>query len=171
MHLEIYSNTQPVCPMAGAFPGKEKCIALFPIDRELSLSIHLNKKLHIIKHKIYLLITPVKSPLRGSLSHILYFILYSFGNWLTPWRKRKFVLAFLPFPKKWKKKKKSSREKRKTFPSNCSETEKIIQINFLFCLFVQFKMIKFTSHFKPLQGHFASSESSSTWTILCLSNV
>lgn len=60
---------------------------------------------------------------------------------------------------------------KKKIPFDCPETGKRIQINFLFCLFVQFKMIKFTSHFKTLQGQFASSESSSTWTTLCLSNV
>lgn len=64
-----------------------------------------------------------------------------------------------------------SLKKKKKIPLDCPETGKIIQINFPFCLFVQFKMIKFTSHFKTLQGHFASSESSSTWTTLCLSNV
>lgn len=61
--------------------------------------------------------------------------------------------------------------KKKKIPLDCPETGKRIQINFAFCLFVQFKMIKLTSHFKTLQGHFASSESSSTWTFLCLSNV
>lgn len=89
---------------------------------------------------------------------ILYCILYSFRNWLTPVQK-----GDLSLPPILKKKKK--------IPLDCPETGKIIQINFPFCLFVQFKMIKFTSHFKTLQGHFASSESSSTWTTLCLSNV
>lgn len=121
------------------------------------LSIHLNKKLHIIKHKINVLMTYLNLS-EMFLPCILYCILYSFGNWLTPLQK-----GNLSSPPTLKEKKKN--------PLDCPETGKIIQINFPFCLFVQFKMIKFTSHFKTLQGHFASSESSSTWTTLRLSNV
>lgn len=118
------------------------------------LSTHLNKKLHIIKHKINIFITSLNSSERLT-PHILYCILYSFG--LHPYKR---LICLSP-----------PTQKKEEIPLDCPETGKRIQINFSFCLFVQFKMIKFTSHFKTLQGHFASSESSSTWTTLCLSNV
>lgn len=122
---------QLVCPMAKAFPGKEKCIALFPTDHEpntiisFSLSTHLNKKLHIIKHEFTYHTCQVSFE-RLTLPHsLLYFIFL----WKLVYTLKKKIICLSP-PTPPKKLKKRSREKGKTFLSTALKQEKEYKLTF-----------------------------------------